>query len=170
MKSANIATLIVCALLPGAVLPASAADRLLSAADQVRQMQRGVNIVGYDPLWQDPGKARFQPRHFQIIRQGGFSSVRIALMAFRFMNERNELPAGWFATLDGLVNGAVAQHLTVIIDEHDYNACGRDVVACRPRLMAFWTQVAAHFKDAPDQVVFEILNEPNESTNDVREP
>ena len=141
-------------------------DKPLSAADQVGR-RCGANIVGYDPLWQDPAKARFKPRHFQIVHDSGFSSVRIVLMAFRFMNEKNELPAGWFATLDGLVNEALAQKLTVIIDEHDYDACGRDVVACRPRLMAFWRQVAEHYKDAPGKVVFEILNEPNEAINDV---
>jgi endoglucanase len=159
--------MVLCALLLGAAALAAAADRPLSAADQVRQMRRGVNIVGYDPLWQDPSLARFQPRHFQIIKQGGFDAVRIALMAFRFMDGRNELPPRWFATLDGLVQAALAQQLTVIIDEHDYNACGRDVVACRPKLMAFWRQVATHYKDAPDKVVFEILNEPNQATNDV---
>jgi endoglucanase len=154
-------------LLLGPASVATAADPPLSAAQQVQQMQRGVNIVGYDPLWQDPSRARFQPRHFEIIRNGGFSSVRIVLMAFRFMNDRNELPASWFATLDRLVDDALAQGLHVIIDEHDYSACGRDVVACRPKLMAFWKQVAAHYKDASNKVVFEILNEPNESTNDV---
>jgi len=150
-----------------AVTLAATTDKPLSAADQVARMRRGVNIVGYDPLWQDPAKARFKPRHFQIVHDGGFSSVRIALMAFRFMNEKNELPAGWFATLDGLVNEALAQKLTVIIDEHDYNACSGDVVGCRSRLMAFWRQVAEHYKDAPGKVVFEILNEPNEAINDL---
>ena len=163
----RLSGLLICALLLGATSLVSAADQPLSAAEQVHQMQRGVNIVGYDPLWRDPAKARFQQRHFQIIRQGGFNSVRMVLMSFRFMNDRNELPASWFATLDGLVKGALAQGLTVIIDEHDYNACGTDAVACRPKLMAFWTQVAAHFKDAPNKVVFEILNEPNKAADPV---
>jgi endoglucanase len=154
-------------LLLGTAAVATSAEQPLSAAQQVLQMQRGVNIVGYDPLWQDPSRARFQPRHFEIIRNGGFNSVRIVLMAFRFMNERNELPASWFATLDRLVDDALAQNLNVIIDEHDYSACGRDVVTCRPKLMAFWTQVAEHYRDASNKVVFEILNEPNESTNEV---
>ncbi len=158
---------ILFALLLCAASLANAAEQPLSAAQQVAAMQRGVNIVGYDPLWQDASRARFKPRHFEIIRNGGFSSVRIPLMAFRFMNDRNELPQKWFDTLDGLVNEALKQGLHVIIDEHDYSACGRDVAACRPKLMAFWTQVAGHFKDASNKVVFEILNEPNESTNDV---
>ncbi len=63
----------------------------LSAADQVAQMKRGVNIVGYDPLWQDPAKGRFKPRHFRIIKEGGFDTVRINLYGFRHMNEKLEL-------------------------------------------------------------------------------
>ena len=144
---------------------AVAADKPLSAADQVAQMRRGVNIVGYDPLWQDPAKARFKPRHFQIVHDSGFSSVRIVLYGFRFMNEKNELPASWFATLDGLVNEALAQKLTVIIDEHDYNACGSDAVACRPRLMAFWRQVAEHYKDAPGRWCSRSSTNPIEAIN-----
>ncbi len=70
---------------------AYAADAPLPAADQVAQMKRGVNIVGYDPLWQDPAKGRFKPRHFKIIKDGGFDTVRINLYGFRHMNEKLEL-------------------------------------------------------------------------------
>jgi endoglucanase len=145
---------------------ALAADKPLSAEDQVREMRRGVNIIGYDPLWVDPAKARFTPRHLKLIKEAGFDSVRMVLGAFRFMNEKHELPTTWFATLDGLVRAALAQKLTVILDEHDYNFCGRDPDACRVRLLAFWTQVADHYKDAPSAVVFEILNEPNQAMNE----
>ncbi|HTP38107.1 MAG TPA: glycoside hydrolase family 5 protein [Steroidobacteraceae bacterium] len=158
---------LLCGLLAvaGSAGTAAAADSPLSAADQVAQMGRGINILGYDPLWEEHGRARFQPRHFQVIHDGGFSTVRIVLIAFRFMNARNELPASWFATLDRLVRQALQQNLTVILDEHDYNDCGADVATCRPKLMAFWTQVAAHYRNAPARVLFEILNEPNESAN-----
>ena len=145
---------------------ASAGDNThkpLSAAQQVKQMQRGVNIVGYDPIWRDPAQARFKPRHLELLKQAGFDSVRIVLQSFRLMNEQYQLPASWFATLDGLVQKSLAEGLTVILDEHDYGLCGRDAEGCRPRLMAFWTQVAEHYKDAPNQVVYEILNEPNQA-------
>jgi len=93
--------------------------------------------------------------------------VRIVLGAFRFMNDKYELPPSWFATLDGLVKDALAQDLTVILDEHDFWLCGKDVAACRPRLMAFWTQVSEHYKNASGKVVFEILNEPNQAADAV---
>jgi endoglucanase len=144
---------------------AAAADKPLSAFDQVKDMQRGVNIVGYDPLWKDPSKARFKPRHLELIKQGGFDTVRVVLQAFSHMNAKYELPVEWFATLDGIVNHALAQGLTVILDEHDFGFCGKDADGCRPRLIAFWTQVSQHYQDAPNKVVFEILNEPNKAVD-----
>src|SRR5689334_21463911 len=103
----------------------------LSAADQVAQMKRGVNIVGYDPLWHDPAKGRFKPRHFKIIKDGGFDTVRINLYGFRQMNDKLELSARWYDILDGLVKEALAQKLNVILDEHDYEACAKSAAECR---------------------------------------
>ena len=145
-------------VLAGAV---AAADKPLTPAEQVAQMKRGVNIVGYDPLWQDPSKARFKPRHFKIIKDGGFNTVRINLYGFRQMDEKQVLNPKWFATLDSLVDEAVKQGLHVILDMHDYERCHEDVQRCRAQVLAFWRQVGAHFKDASPQVMFELLNEPN---------
>ncbi|HET7811105.1 MAG TPA: glycoside hydrolase family 5 protein [Steroidobacteraceae bacterium] len=140
---------------------AQAADPPLPAAAQVEGMQRGVNIVGYDPLWRDASKARFKPRHFELIRQASFNSVRIVLPIGPFVKPGEELPASWFATLDGLVKDALAQDLTVILDDHDFWICARNADECRTRVLTFWKQAAPHFKDASNKVVFEILNEPN---------
>ncbi len=138
----------------------------LSAAAQVEAMGRGVNIVGYDPIWQDASKARFQPRHFKIIKDGGFDTVRINLYGFRQMDDKLRLNPTWFATLDGLVNEAVKQGLHVILDMHDYERCFEDVNRCRKQVLAFWEQVATHYRNAPDKVAFELLNEPNRAMND----
>jgi endoglucanase len=155
-------------LLAAFALPAIATDskQSISAADQVHQMTRGVNIVGYDPMWKDPAKARFQLRHFKTLREGGFNSVRIVLQSFPHMDEHNRLPKQWFATLDGLVHAALAQNLTVILDEHDFGFCGKDAQTCRTKLLAFWNQVGRKYAKAPSKVVFEILNEPNKEMNE----
>lgn len=130
-------------------------------SDQIKTMTRGVNIIGYDPLWRDFAKARFQERHFRRIHEAGFQTVRINLQAFSHMDAGNRLDPTWFHTLDWAVKNATANGLVAILDEHDYNICGADAAACKPRLMAFWEQVAEHYKDAPNTVIFEILNEPN---------
>ena len=140
---------------------AIAADPPLSAADQVAQMKRGVNIVGYDPLWNDASRARFKPKHFKIIKDGGFDHVRINLHAFRHMNGNGRMDPAWYATLDTLVRDALAQKLHVILDEHDYEKCADDTAICRRLVLAFWSQVADHYQTASNCVMFEILNEPN---------
>jgi len=131
------------------------------AFDQIKRMGRGVNIIGYDPIWKDFKKARFQERHFRRIKEGGFATVRLNLQAFSHMDAENRLSAKWFQTLDWAVKNSLANNLMVILDEHDFTVCARDAAACKPKLLAFWRQVAPRFKDAPDGVVFEILNEPN---------
>lgn len=124
-------------------------------------LKRGVNIVGYDPLWTEPAKARFQPRHMQAIRDGGFDHVRMNLHAFAHMDAQYTLSPAWFKQLDELVDAGLKAGLQVILDEHNFNECAKEVDVCRARLKAFWRQVAVHYKGAPDAVIFEILNEPN---------
>ncbi len=77
------------------------------------------------------------------------------------MNAANHLDPAWFKTLDWVVKNATANQLNVILDEHDFTVCGEDAQVCKPKLMAFWQQVSEHYKDAPNSVLFEILNEPN---------
>jgi endoglucanase len=133
----------------------------ISAPDQVKQMGRGVNIIGYDPLWKDFSKARFKERHFARIHEAGFQTVRVVLQAFSHMDADNKLDPTWLHTLDWAVKSALAHHLNAILDEHDYNRCATDAAACREKLLAFWSQVAPLYQDAPASVIFEILNEPN---------
>ncbi len=133
----------------------------VGAFDQVSKMARGLNIIGYDPIWKDPSQARFQERHFRRIREGGFQTVRVNLHAFSHMDSAHRLSPAWFKTLDWAVNAAVSNDLTVILDEHNFTECAKDAGACKPKLMAFWEQVSEHYKDAPASVLFEILNEPN---------
>jgi len=137
-----------------------------SAAEVARSLGRGLNILGYDPIWITPAWARFKAKHFAAIHDAGFSSVRVNLVAFDHMDGDNRLNAQWLSTLDWVVSNALANHLAVILDEHDYNICSQDPVACRPRLLAFWSQIAERYKDAPSSVLFEILNEPNTKLTD----
>lgn len=126
---------------------------------------RGVNVLGYDPYWSDPGKARFQWRHFAAIRRAGFDFVRLNLMAFRFMDAQNRVDPQWLAKLDAVVSEATQHGLGIIVDEHDFDACSANVEICRAKLSAFWEQVAPRYAGAPRSVAFEILNEPHDQLN-----
>jgi endoglucanase len=128
---------------------------------QVAEMARGVNVLGYDPIWQDRSKGRFTPAMFKNIREAGFGNVRIVMQTFAHMDADNRLDPKWLATLDVMVKAALEQGLTVVLDEHDYNLCAESADNCRTKVTALWSQLAPHFKDAPGRLVFELLNEPN---------
>jgi endoglucanase len=157
------------AVLAAGLVAAFAAARPVAAADvrgpweQTKRLGRGVNIIGYDPIWESFEKRRFKERYFEVIRAGGFDSVRINLHAFAHMDPENDnrLPPAWLETLDWAVRGALANDLMVVLDLHNFTDFAKDPVGLKPRFLAFWRQIAPRYADAPDGVVFEILNEPN---------
>src|SRR5947209_410401 len=90
-------------------------------------LHRGMNVLGYDPIWKDPTKARFQTRHFAEIRRGGFDFIRVNLAVFAHMDAQNRIDQTWLKRLDWVVREAGKAGLSVLLDEHDFNQCSEDV-------------------------------------------
>jgi endoglucanase len=146
--------------------PTVAAAQPAPVLTQTNQpFHRGVNVLGYDPYWNDGGKRRFEWRHFTEIHKAGFDFVRVNLQAFKHMDAKNRLEPQWLAKLDDVVREAQAAGLGVILDEHDFDICSQDVAACQTKLSAFWQQVASRYASAPRNVAFELLNEPHDKLN-----
>jgi len=162
------AALLICVFSAWATTPPSQAEPFtpMDAATQNQAMGRGVNVLGYDPVWQDPANARFQPSDFKLIHDAGFQNVRIVLQSFAFIDDQGRLDPAWLATLDKMVKAALDQGLTVILDEHDFLICAKDIETCKTKLHAFWSQIAPHYKNASNRLVFELLNEPNGALTD----
>jgi len=129
---------------------------------QNQRLGRGVNILGYDPIWRAREQGRFKAEYFQKLKAAGFNSVRINLHAFRHMDATNNLKASWFEVLDWAVNEAQAQGLAVILDLHEFQVLGKDPAGNKEKFLAFWRQMAAHYQNAPASVYFEPLNEPHD--------
>jgi endoglucanase len=146
-----------------AALAAPAARAVGNAFEQNKRLGRGVNVLGYDPIWRDRSKARFQPEHFRLIREAGFDHVRINLYPFRYgrPGADGKLSEDYFRTLDWAVDTALADNLLVVLDLHEYEAMGDDPVGKKPQFLSAWSQLAEHYKDRPDTVFFELLNEPH---------
>jgi endoglucanase len=130
---------------------------------QNRSLGKGVNIIGYDPLWRSFDRARFQEKHFRLLKEAGFNSVRINLAPFRRMQASNNwaIPESWFKVVDWAVSGAQGQGLAVILDLHEYTAMGTDPEGNKEKFLAAWRQISAHCQNEPANVFFEVLNEPN---------
>lgn len=133
------------------------------AFEQNKKMGRGVNIIGYDPLWNDASKARMQSKHFKAIKEAGFNNVRIVMGPFKFsMNDSAyTIKPEFFTTLDWAIKEALKNKLMAIVDFHEHGAMQKDPLGTKPKLLAMWKQIAAHCKEYSNDVLFEIANEPN---------
>ncbi len=133
----------------------------IAAADQVAQMGAGVNILGYDPYWQEGGQGNYREEHFKAIRDAGFSTVRVVLFTFRHLDQDGVLDPAWLEKLDWVVEMGRKHELNVILDVHDFDECAKDFANCAGRLEQVWSQLASRYADEPASVVFELLNEPH---------
>jgi endoglucanase len=144
-------------------VPVSAQSSAPDAFAQNRQLGRGVNILGYDPIWRTRDQARFKAKYFRQLKEAGFNSVRINLHAFRHMDASSDwkLRESWFEVLDWALQNTQEQGLVAILDLHEYNVMGEDPIANHGKFLAFWRQISARYQNAPESVFFEVLNEPS---------
>jgi endoglucanase len=136
--------------------------------DLNRRLGRGINIIGYDPLWQERKSGRMQARHFRLIREAGFSHVRINLHPFRFMQAASPfaIHPAWLETLDWALAQSLENGLLVVLDMHEFIALAEDPAGLKPKFLAVWRQLAERYRDQPETVLFELLNEPNKALTD----
>lgn len=137
----------------------------LTPEAQVAQMGRGVNIIGYDPFWQKGGKGNYTEAHFKAIHDAGFRNIRVVLFTFKHLDKDGQLDPEWLKKLDWVVEMGQKYGLNTILDEHDFNDCAKDATTCGDRLKTVWSQLATRYKDAPNTVLFELLNEPHDALN-----
>jgi endoglucanase len=158
-RGALVLTAIVVLTVPNSRAQPGTSD----AFEQNRKLGRGVNILGYDPIWRARAQGRFQAKHFRLLKEAGFNSVRINLQPFWAMNSTNNyaLSESWFELLDWVVREAQAQDLRVTIDLHEFIPMGSDPATNKVKFLAFWQQISAHCQSAPENVLFEVLNEPS---------
>ena len=135
----------------------------VNAADQNLKIGKGVNILGYDKaFWQDHSKGRFKESYFKMIKEAGFTSVRINLYPFRHMDSQYKINPDWLKTLDWAVDKGLEANLVVILDLHEFTAMADDPEAKKEMFLSFWKQVAPRYKEKSNNVIYEILNEPNQ--------
>lgn len=102
--------------------------------------------------------------HFNAIRAAGFDTVRLPIRWDLKTSKRAPYkinPAHMQRVID-VVGQAQAAGLGVIIDVHHYKPLINNPARETARYLAIWGQIAQTFRLAPDNVYFEILNEPED--------
>jgi endoglucanase len=139
-----------------------------------RRFLRGVNFANdlEAPPGQDWG-ARHTTEDLRLVRNEGFDHVRIPVGWHHYTGPGPEfrIKPEIFARVDELVEAGLREKLGVIVNIHHFDDFTTDPKAQTARFDAIWTQLAAHYANFPEGLVFELLNEPKDAaTTEVMNP
>jgi endoglucanase len=149
---------------PTATVPVYTVDAVdRYAYDQLNRLGRGINLGNAleAPLEGEWGVV-LQEEYFRLIKEAGFQSVRIPVRwsAHAAAEEPYTIAPEFIARVEWAVDEAVKNDLAVVLNIHHYE----EIMVSPPdhlhRFLALWEQIATHFMNAPETVMFELLNEP----------
>jgi endoglucanase len=136
-----------------------------------KRLGRGVNLGNAleAPIEGEWGVVLTE-EYFQIIKDGGFDSVRIPIRwsAHAGQSAPYTIDPRFFERIDWAIAQARKQGLLAVLDFHGYDEMMAQPEEHRPRFVALWEQIALRYRDQPAEVVFELLNEPNGALNGER--
>jgi len=128
------------------------------------RMYRGINLGN---ALEAPKEGQWgviiKDEYFRIIREAGFDTVRIPIRwsAHAEDDPPYKIDDEFFMRVDWVVNKSLEQGLITIINIHHYEEIMQDPAGHKKRFLAFWSQISEHYKDYPENLYFELLNEPH---------
>jgi len=167
MRHASV-ILAAMALLPLAGEAAPATDPFA----QNRLLGRGINIPGvFDRSGAAVPDPPMKPEYFKRIAEAGFHNVRLVIRWSSYAQQEAQytIDPGFLKKVDWAVEQSLANKLAVVLDFHYYplisftgtQTSQEDPQENRARFLALWRQVAEHYRQAPPEVMFGVLNEPS---------
>ncbi len=105
---------------------------------------------------------RIRAQDFRAVALAGFDTVRIPIRwdAHTAHRAPYKIDPIFMARVKQVTRDAQAAGLGVIIDVHHYEDLMTQTDRHEARFLAIWDQIAREFASAPDNVYFELLNEP----------
>lgn len=130
------------------------------------KLGRGIN---YGNMFEAPTETGWgnpwQAEYAGMIADLGFHHVRIPIRwepeARSSSTPPYTIEATFLNRIKQVVDSCLNNGLMAIINMHHHGALLADPDAQKKRFLAQWEQIAAFFKDYPDELLFEMLNEPN---------
>jgi endoglucanase len=121
---------------------------------------KGVTVRDFETGWGNPVTTR---ELFAKLRAAGFSSVRIPVAWSNLMGQGYAIHPQLMERVQWIVNAALAEGMIVVVNIHWdggwWSKFPSDEAGSMQRYKKMWSQIAARFKDYPETLVFESLNE-----------
>src|SRR5690554_701607 len=135
----------------------------LDAFEINQKLGRGINLGdALEAPREGEWGVRLRADYFRLIAEQGFDSVRIPIRwsTHAKRGKPYKINATFFSRVDWAIENALQNGLYVIINFHHYEKVYANPEKESKRFLALWEQVARRYKDYPENLVFEILNEP----------
>ncbi|WP_373495897.1 cellulase family glycosylhydrolase [Aquiflexum sp.] len=135
-----------------------------------QKLGRGMNMGNMfeapsEGEWGNP----YRNDYFQRIKEIGFDHVRIPIRwdtpARTQMTSPYTINPTFFSRIKEVVDLALEQDLMVIINMHHHDALFQNPAQNKDRFISQWNQIADFFKDYPEELLFEVMNEPHNQLN-----
>lgn len=125
------------------------------------EMNKGINIGNAldSPKDEDWG-VDVELEYFDLIKDWGFDTVRLPVRFSDYVDENNVLDETFMQEIDSYVDYALDLGLVVILDLHHFNEIMEDPDAYLDTYVSIWEQLSERYQDYPNELVFELLNEP----------
>jgi endoglucanase len=144
------------------------------AYQAAKLFMHGVNLGNY--LEVPPGQnwgVTFAANECALMRAEGFDHVRVPVGWHHYAGPAPDftLAPEIFARADFVVTNALKNKLAVMINIHHFDELDTNPVAMTEEFLKIWSQIAAHYRGFPPQLVFELDNEPTDkATTQVMNP
>lgn len=99
------------------------------------------------------------------IKEAGFTSIRMPVRFSDYAkdNENYILDEDFMEKVDYYINYALSSELNVILDMHNFYEIMDNPLENKELFLKLWSQIAERYKDYPENLVYELLNEPQKN-------
>ena len=129
-------------------------------------MGNSLDAIGGETAWGNP---RASKTLIDLVKQSGFNAVRIPCSWNQYMVDpaTAQLKTDWLNRVKEVVQYCVDNDMYVILNIHwddgwlENNCTADKQDANNAKQKAFWEQIATHFRDFDEHLLFASANEPN---------
>lgn len=123
------------------------------------------NVTGVETetSWGNPKTTK---ELIDLVKESGFNAVRVPVTWGNHMDENNQIDPAWMERVAEVVGYVLDNDMYCVLNVHHdtgtegwLRASRSNEGAMREKFTALWSQVAAHFADYPDKLLFESFNE-----------
>ncbi len=135
--------------------------------EAIEQMQKGINLGNtLEPPkegdWNNPAAKEV---YFDYYKEAGFACVRVPVRWDEHTGNVSPytIQGSWLDRVEQVLDWGLDRDLFIIVNAHHDNWIKDNYSDpdMRARFDSIWSQIALRFKDKPEKLIFEILNEPH---------